>query len=43
MKYILSLLSAKPCIACQVLHPMVENYVHGWTGIPAQYITNFRK
>ncbi len=41
MKDILSLLSAKPGVACQVLRPMVENYVPGWTGIPAQYITNF--
>jgi hypothetical protein len=31
MKDILSLLSAKSCVACQVLRPMVENYVC-WTG-----------
>jgi hypothetical protein len=38
-----SLLSAKPQVACQLLRPMVENYVSGWTGIPVQYITNFHK
>jgi hypothetical protein len=43
MRDILSLLSAKPRVACQVLRPMVENYVPGWTGIPAKYIQNFRK
>ena len=43
MKDILSLLSAKPRVACNVLRPMVENYVPGWTGIPAQYIGNFRR
>jgi hypothetical protein len=44
MKDILSLLAAKPRVACQVLRPMVENYVPGcWTGIPVKYIQNFRK
>jgi hypothetical protein len=41
MKDILSLLLAKPRrVACQVLCPMIENYVPGLTGIPAQFILN---
>ncbi len=43
MKDILSLLSAKPRVSCQVLRPMVEKYLPNWTGIPAQYIINFRQ
>jgi hypothetical protein len=43
MRDILSLLSSTPRVPCQVLRPMIENYLPGWTGIPAQYIGNFRK
>jgi hypothetical protein len=36
MKDILSLLSSTPRVPCQILHPMIKNYLPGWTGIPAQ-------
>ena len=43
MKDILSLLSSKPRVACNVLRPMMENYIPGWRGVSAQYVNNFRK
>ena len=43
MKDILSLLSQKPRVACNVLRLMIENYLPGWKGTSAQYVNNFRK
>ena len=43
MKDILSLLSAKPRVSCQVLRPMVEKYLPNWRGTDSKYLMNFRQ
>jgi hypothetical protein len=43
MKDILSLLSQKPRVACQILRPMIESYLPQWKGVSAQYVNNFRR
>jgi hypothetical protein len=38
----LSLLSQKPGVVCNILSPLIENYIPEWKGVPAQYVNNFQ-
>jgi hypothetical protein len=43
MKDVLSLLSQKPRVACQILRPMLECCLPQWKGSSAQHANNFRR